>query len=369
MAFKMDFILNALSVGFFYIKNQKKEFDNMTTQNAPEGNVEFNQKDLPFPELEQGMKEKTTDVVVGKTLLQKLLQVRKQVPYLQKQVKGQQYDFVSGSMVVGALRDELDKQGLLLFPHVIESRMQLMEKANKNGGSRMTVITELKMEFEWVCADTGESKRIPFYAQGLDFEGEKGVGKALTYAEKYFLLKQFNIPTDKSDPDQFQNFTDGLTPNYITNEQINELSSIVFDISQLHQCTGDSILQQLGVPNLAKLEVANFLPAKNMLLQWKQEAQQSVQQQPPVQQEQQQTVQPQIQMFTGSVEVHMFTPPQQLPNGENQLAFQGVLNNEQFFCLIMGDYNVNLFSQVQVGQIINIEFASEGGVNVFSRFI
>lgn len=28
-----------------------------------------------------------------------------------------------------------------------------------------------------------------WYSQGVDIEGEKGVGKALTYAEKYFLLK------------------------------------------------------------------------------------------------------------------------------------------------------------------------------------
>ena len=31
----------------------------------------------------------------------------------------------------------------------------------------------------------------------VDIAGEKGVGKALTYGKKYFLLKFFNIATDK----------------------------------------------------------------------------------------------------------------------------------------------------------------------------
>jgi len=40
----------------------------------------------------------------------------------------------------------------------------------------------------------------PWYAQGLDAQ-ELGVGKALTYAEKYAILKMLNIPTSQDDPD------------------------------------------------------------------------------------------------------------------------------------------------------------------------
>jgi hypothetical protein len=47
-----------------------------------------------------------------------------------------------------------------------------------------------------------------WYGQGVDIAGEKGVGKAMTYAEKYFMLKFFNIPTDKDDPDSFQDKLD-----------------------------------------------------------------------------------------------------------------------------------------------------------------
>ena len=57
------------------------------------------------------------------------------------------------------------------------------------------------MEMEWVDTESGETLSVPWYAQGVDLAGEKGVGKALTYAEKYFLLKFFHVPTKKDDPD------------------------------------------------------------------------------------------------------------------------------------------------------------------------
>jgi hypothetical protein len=57
----------------------------------------------------------------------------------------------------------------------------------------------------WVNAEQPEETiECSWYGQGVDIAGEKGVGKALTYSEKYFMLKFFNIPTDKDDPDSFQ---------------------------------------------------------------------------------------------------------------------------------------------------------------------
>ena len=53
----------------------------------------------------------------------------------------------------------------------------------------------------WHDVESGERMEVPWYAQGVDLAGEKGVGKALTYAEKYFLLKFFHVPTKKDDPD------------------------------------------------------------------------------------------------------------------------------------------------------------------------
>jgi len=139
--------------------------------------------------------------MIPKTIHQKLLQVKRSVHYLKKENQGQQYNYVSSSQVITSIRDEMNNQGLLLIPNIIEAKQINYDKKN---GTKV-FFTELKISFTWVNADkSDEMIQCIWYGQGIDYEGEKGVGKALTYAEKYFLLKFFNIPTDKDDPDTFQ---------------------------------------------------------------------------------------------------------------------------------------------------------------------
>jgi hypothetical protein len=83
---------------------------------------------------------------------------------------------------------------------------------------------------------------MPFYAQGVDIAGEKGVGKALTYGEKYFLLKTFNIATDKDDPDAFQEKAESYRkPDPITTKEFGELKTKVLEFAQLRGKTEDEV--------------------------------------------------------------------------------------------------------------------------------
>lgn len=143
-------------------------------------------------------------------IYQKLIEVRKAVPYLQKETPGHQYKYTSSAQVLAAVRDKLNELGLLLIPKVLNAKVssETVDNVNKEGvvfKKTTTYFTELEMEMVWVNADNPEETiTVPWYGQGVDIAGEKGVGKALTYAEKYFILKQFNIPTDQDDPDRFQ---------------------------------------------------------------------------------------------------------------------------------------------------------------------
>ena len=51
-------------------------------------------------------------------IYEKLIEVRKKVPYLQKIESGEQYKYVSSSQVLSKVREEMDKQKLLLIPKV-----------------------------------------------------------------------------------------------------------------------------------------------------------------------------------------------------------------------------------------------------------
>ena len=133
-------------------------------------------------------------------IYQRLVEVRKCVTAIGKDAKtnfGEKFKYVSSNNILSVLRPAMDEFGLLL-----ECRVTGHTLNTKWGDTdRKEHMTELDIEFVWVNADNPAEKiPCPFYGQGLD-TGEKGVGKALTYAEKYFLLKFFNIPTDEDDPD------------------------------------------------------------------------------------------------------------------------------------------------------------------------
>ena len=132
-------------------------------------------------------------------LNEKLLDMQKRVTSILKDDKNMsdKYDFVSGENALNTFRPMMDELKLLLVPRV--ERAELHEGATKSGTSRF--MTEVWYSMVWLDVESGETLSVPWYAQGVDLAGEKGVGKAATYGEKYFLLKFFHVPTKKDDPD------------------------------------------------------------------------------------------------------------------------------------------------------------------------
>jgi hypothetical protein len=157
-------------------------------------------------------------------IYQKLIEVRKAVPYLKKDNTGHQFKYVSSSQALGTLKQKMDEMGLLLVPSVCGETVS--DHTTKKGDHEY--FTEIKLRYTWVNAETPEETVVcDWYGQGLD-NGEKGVGKAMTYAEKYFLLKFFNIATDNDDPDSFQRKIDDQKPSAcITESQVNTISAFI----------------------------------------------------------------------------------------------------------------------------------------------
>ena len=201
-------------------------------------------------------------------LYTKLVKVRKAVPYLQKAERGQQYAYVGSSQVLTSLREKLDEEGLLLIPNVIKTNLITKDGLNSKGQPRTTYLTELWMEYTWVDSETGAKFTVPFYAQGVDFEGEKGVGKALTYAEKYFLLKQFNIATDKDDPDRHQQKIDSTVPKYISEQQTKELYGYMEQFAKYKNVPVDSIIQTFNVTSIEKIQLHEYKNIRETILSW-----------------------------------------------------------------------------------------------------
>lgn len=133
-------------------------------------------------------------------IYQKMVAIRQAVPYLQKAANGPQYQYVSSSQTVSAVRDLLDEHGILLKTEILGQELKEFHTAK----GALQFMTTVHMRFTWINAENPEEQIVSLWeGQGVD-NGEKGIGKAATYAEKYFILKTFNIPTDKDDPDAYQ---------------------------------------------------------------------------------------------------------------------------------------------------------------------
>ncbi len=133
------------------------------------------------------------------SIYEKLLKMQESVDHFVKDGTNasDKYDYVSSDQVLAVVRPLLVEHKLLLIPTI--PGHALHEGTTKSGTTRF--MTELDILFIWIDCESGERLEVPYYSQGVDLAGEKGVGKALTYAEKYFFMKLFHVPTGKDDPD------------------------------------------------------------------------------------------------------------------------------------------------------------------------
>lgn len=125
-------------------------------------------------------------------LAKKILLVMADVGTLKKDKRNDfhNYQYASDELIVGAIREALIKHSL----SITTSQKSCTEISQKTSKGEDQLLTKLEMEFELTDADSGESKVVTFFGYGTD-KADKGVYKAMTGAEKYFLMKTFLIAT------------------------------------------------------------------------------------------------------------------------------------------------------------------------------
>ena len=132
-------------------------------------------------------------------LFQKLLEIQKTVVGLGKDSKSFGYQYVSGSKVLEHIKPMMNELGIILKQEVLDIDNTRQDYTTKNG-LKSEILTKATMRFTWIDCETGERDENYFAANGQN-DWEKGLGSALTYAERYFLLKYFHISTDEDDID------------------------------------------------------------------------------------------------------------------------------------------------------------------------
>lgn len=165
-------------------------------------------------------------------LYKKLLEMQKAVVGLTRDKSGNSYQYVSGDKVLGIVRPKMDSLGLILVPEIEDSSFTRQDYTlvdNKgNARQKSEIFCALKLKFTWIDIDTGETLVCRWASSGQN-NWDKGLGSALTYGERYFLLKFFHVATDKDDVDAPKSIDEELTLRQIiaqingftTQEQMN----------------------------------------------------------------------------------------------------------------------------------------------------
>lgn len=143
----------------------------------------------------------TPQIVQQKSLVTKLAEVMAAVERIAKRGRNDhfKYDFATEADIAAAIRKELSSRQVMLIPAVTgEARVVV----GKTSSGAEKALTQIDMLFTFMDGESGEQIERPWKGVGIDSE-DKGLYKAMTGGEKYFLLKTFLIPTG-DDPERHE---------------------------------------------------------------------------------------------------------------------------------------------------------------------
>jgi len=127
----------------------------------------------------------------NKNLYQKMFKVMEGIKFIIKDTEikfgNTNYKATSEETITPIFREKFLENKLMVFP--------VEQESSKNNG-----ISKIDVKYKIVDIESGEYEILASSGEGSDTQ-DKGVGKAMTYAYKYMLLRTFMIPTGE-DPDK-----------------------------------------------------------------------------------------------------------------------------------------------------------------------
>jgi hypothetical protein len=197
-------------------------------------------------------------------LLAKLVNIRKSVEYIQKTEKGNQGAmYVDNAILVQKIRAKMDEANILLVPEMTDKVVEQVPSPTKNNPDGKGYLFTATMNYVFMDTESDDKLAVPWCATGKHAtDPAMAGGAALTYFERYFLLKFFQIPTSKDDPEYFKN----KTATAISPEQVKELASLITDTDT----DKGAFLTYAKVDALESIHPLNFGALKSKLLAKKQ---------------------------------------------------------------------------------------------------
>lgn len=148
-------------------------------------------------------------------IYQKLAKIRKQVEVIRKNKSGYGYKYVSDDEILAKISVFMDKYGLSLVPNIRQGTTNVSPYTYKKTKSTKSgelyeeinneVLVSADMTWSWVNNDDpNERVDVEWTLIGQQSDASQAFGSGLTYSNRYFLLKYFNVATPDDDPDAFR---------------------------------------------------------------------------------------------------------------------------------------------------------------------
>lgn len=180
-----------------------------------------------------------------------------------QQTKTSSYKAVSERDILDAVKPVEAKHGVYSYPvrrTILESNMLESESTyNGNTTKKTTFMTRIETVYRFVNVEKPEEYvETTTFAEGIDSQ-DKGSGKAMTYADKYALMKAYKISTG-DDPDQVASIDTRYTKKkkqdisydgYATEAQASE----IINLYRGNMDKLDRLLRKKGVTSTVMLTV------------------------------------------------------------------------------------------------------------------
>jgi len=150
------------------------------------------------------------------TLVQKLAKIREMTEVLRKNKSGFNYKYVTEDEILARVAAGMKRYGVSLKPSITPATLSLTpvhytKNKKDKAGNLITeevyeTIVNAELTFTWInCDNETDTMDVPWVLVGQQADAAQALGSALTYANRYFMLKFFQIATPDDDPDSWRN--------------------------------------------------------------------------------------------------------------------------------------------------------------------
>lgn len=194
-------------------------------------------------------------------LIQKLIEIRKTIGILQKTEAGNKgAKYVDPEVLLLKARDGMDKHGVLLTCEVLSHTITQIKAPTKNDPNNVDFLFNGTLVYKWLDSESGSEVLCNWVATATHMQDPSmAFGGALTYSERYFMMKFFQIPTPKDDPELLK--AKSGTIELVNDKQMADINALIDEV----KADRVKFLALMGVANLSEMYAANYKVAIDKL--------------------------------------------------------------------------------------------------------